>query len=258
MIGMRAVVVLVALVTGCLSKPPRPSGDPGDGGLDGDARPGTGPRVIASLGGSRAAASSLTTTIEVPDRPDRYLLATVQVGSDCATVAPSTILAQVEDADGTLHPLMPIASISGTPCGQTSRSELWELRAPPAGGLEVTVALDGIAMSLHGAAIVFAGIDQTTPTRAPASASGEGAFTSVEVAAEAGDLVLTTVGHGTTIETPGPLQKELFLVNHGTSTTLDNSSASTAPGAALVTTTFEAVGVDQWQTIAVPLRSSGR
>jgi hypothetical protein len=253
---MRAVVALVALA-GCFSKPPRPSGNTGDGGADDDAKLDRGPRVVFQQAASRVQGSSLTNQATVPDALDRYLVVTLQIGASCDVAAPSPILAQAEDENGTVHPLTSIATVLGTPCGETSRSELLELRAPPAGLLEITVALDGIADSLHSAAIVFAGIDQVTPTRESSTAEGEGAFTSVVVAAEAGDLVLTTLGHGAAIETAGPLQEEVFRLNRGNETTLNNSAASTAPGAAILTMTFEAIGVDQWQSIAIPLRPSG-
>ncbi len=249
---LRAAVLV--LVAGCFSKPPRP--DVGDAGLDGasSARP----RLVDTLPAARTQASSVTYSITVPEEPDPYLLVTLQVGSNCDDTAPPLATAEVQDQNAVAQPLVSIATLTGTPCLGNTRSELFELRTPAPGTYSIVLAVSGIAPSLHSAALVFANVDQANPTRGTATASGEGAVATVSITSVESDLIVNTVGHGTTLETPGPEATEIFRRNLDSSTTLNNSGASFAAGTGEgVEMTWEAVGLDQWQTIVAALRAAG-
>lgn len=249
---LRAVLVLAA---GCFSKPPRPD-ELGDAGADGagSARP----RLVDKLTAARSQASSVTYSISVPDEPDPYLLVTLQLGTHCDDTAPPLALTEVHDQDGASHPLVSIATLTGTPCLGNTHSELFELRAPAPGTYSVVLSVAGIAPSLHSAALVFANVDRANPIRQTATASGEGALATVAIASVESDLIVNTIGHGTTLEKPGANSTEIFRRNIDSSTTLNNSGASLASGTGgLVEMTWEAVGLDQWQTISAAVRAAG-
>lgn len=245
--------VLLLVMAGCFTKPAPP------GGGDPDAAPiEPGPRKLQHTARSRNDGASLTYTISVQDEPDRYLLVTAQIGGNCIDVVPPIITAEVRDTAMNVYPLVSITNVRGVPCGvDAAHLELYELRSPPAGSLAVTIALATQPSSLHSAAIAFANVDQITPTRPIASATGESVLASVVAEAEPGDLVVNTIGHGQTLQNPGPNQTEIFRTNVDSSNTLNNSGASLAPGAGFVEMTWEAAAVDQWQTIATPLRTAG-
>ncbi len=248
-----AVLVLAA---GCFTKPPRPDGASGDAGTDGasSARP----RLVDKLPAARQQASSVAYSISVPDEPDPYLLVTLQVGTHCDDAAPPLLTAEVRNQIGEVQPLGSIANITGTPCLGNTHSELFELRAPAPGTYEIVLSVAGVAPSLHSAALVFANVDRESPTRQTATASGEGALAAVLIPSVESDLIVNAIGHGTTLEPPGPNATEIFRRNIDSSTTLNNSGASFAAGTGdLVEMTWDAVALDQWQTISAALRAAG-
>ena len=258
--AMRGVLLIAAMAgvaTGCFTRPPRPADDAAPAPDDADLVA-PGPRVLQSSARSRNDGPSLAYTISIPSEAD-YLLVTAQIGGTCSNPAPPIATIEARDESMTTHPLTSIATITGTPCSADgSHAELFELRSPPEGSLEIVIALVGIAPSLHTAAIAFANVDPDNPTRATATASGDSARTSVSVEARPGDLVVNTLGHGQTIDTPGPKQMEIFRTNVDSTTTLNNSSASTAAGGSgEIEMTWEARAVGQWQSIAVALRTAG-
>jgi hypothetical protein len=246
--------VALVLAAGCFSKPPRP--EPGDAGVDGAAS--ARPRLVDKLAAARSQASSVTYSITIPDEADPYLLVTLQLGTHCDDTAPPVNLAEVQDQDGASQPLVSIASLASTPCLGNTHSELFELRAPAPGTYAVVLSVAGIAPSLHSAALVFANVDRANPIRETATASGEGALATVAIASEESDLIVNAVAHGTTLEQPGPNATEIFRRNIDSSTTLNNSGASFAAGTGdLIEMTWEAGGLDQWQTISAALRATG-
>jgi hypothetical protein len=119
---------------------------------------------------------------------------------------------------------------------------------------DVLITLSGAVQNAHSGAMVFTGVDQDTPVRASASASGVGTASTVTVESAPGDLVVNTVGQGSKIGEPGPGQTERFIRNVDASATLNNSAGSTAPGTGSVTMTWTFPSPDEWQTIALSLR----
>lgn len=248
-------MLLVLAVTGCFAKPPRPEGEPADGPADGDAT--DRPRLAAAQPASRTAGSSLSYSITIPDEPDRYLLVTIQIGTNCDDSAPPITNAELH-AGIDIVPLVSVAQLISTPCGGNTHSELYELRAPAPGSHEVVVAVAGTAPSLHSAALAFVNVDGAQPIRAQTMATGDSAMSSVAIASEPGDLVVNTVGFGAAIDGPGASQHEIFRRNVATTTTLHNSAASFASGTgAQLDMTWDAASVEQWQTISTALRAPG-
>ncbi len=189
---------------------------------------------------------------------DRVLIVSVGLGiNDCGGTTVPTV-------SGVTYfgvALTRITSIVGTPCGaNTTRSEQWRLIDPATGTNNVVVTLSAATVSgqtIHSGAMAFSGVDQTTPVRAFAAASGTGTSSTVTVTSAVGDMVVNTVGQGNIITAPGGGQTQRFLNNVSNSTTINNSAGSTAPGAAssvAMTWTFGSTPVDEWQTISSSLQ----
>ena len=104
--------------------------------------------------------------------------------------------------------------------------------------------------------MAFAGVHQITPVRASATArAGNNSNTiSVMVASAPYDLVVETAGTGGNFNNPGMGQTMVFRNNASSGNTLDNSAASTKPGAAGMVTVSWSVGLDESQEIASSLR----
>jgi outer membrane protein assembly factor BamB len=203
------------------------------------------------------AVASLTYALTVPAGTDRALIVSVQLGSGCAGAAVPTVTGVTYAGVA----MTQITSILGTPCGPgTTRSEQWRLVAPATGTNSVVVTLSGAApATIHSGAMLFTGVHQTTPVRAFASASGgpasgNGGSSTVTVTSAVGDMIVNTVGQGTSITAAGQTQR--FLNNVNSSNTLNNSGGSTAPGAASVVMTWTFGASDEWQTISASLQPS--
>lgn len=210
------------------------------------------PPAFAAVANARGSGvASLTYSLAIPPGAGLFLLVSVQLGSNCTAAVPG-----VTGVTYSGLALTRITTIVGTPCGMsTTRSDQWQLVAPPDGVHDVVVTLAGNADTVHSGALAFTGIDQTTPVRASAIARGNSAKSSVDVVSQPGDLVVNTVGQGDSIVAPGGGQTERFKRNATGDNTLDNSAASTAPAAGTTTTmiwTFSIV--DEWQTISSTLK----
>jgi hypothetical protein len=115
--------------------------------------------------------------------------------------------------------------------------------------------LSALAVTLHSGAVALTGIDQTSPVRASMTASGTAATSGVVIASAPGDLVVDFVGHGTSINLPAMGQTLIYLHNVSAVDTLDNSAASSAPGASPSITMGWAFGTsDEFQALAASLR----
>lgn len=210
------------------------------------------PPAFAAVASARGAGvASLTYSLVIPPGAGRFLLVSVQLGSNCTAAVPA-----VAGVTYSGLALTRITTIVGTPCGMTTtRSDQWQLVAPPDGVHDVVVTLAGDADTIHSGALAFTGIDQATPVRAAAIARGDGTQSSVDVASQPGDLVVNTIGQGGGIVAPGAGQTERFKRNAGGGNTLDNSAASTATAAGTTTTmTWTFTVNDEWQTISSALQ----
>ena len=215
-----------------------------------DAMPPTAAFAAAAVMSANGA-SSLTYPLTIPAGSDRFLLVSVQLGTNC----PAGVVPNITSVAYNGVALTQLATIVGTPCGMTTtRSDQWQLVAPATGTHNVVVSLGGQAQSVHSGAMAFTGIDPSTPVRSSMKASGTGASSTVTVVSASGDLVVNTVGQGTSITAPGSGQTQRYLHNSDSSNTLNNSAGSTAPGAAMVTMTWTFGAVDEWQTISTSLR----
>jgi hypothetical protein len=210
------------------------------------------PPIFLAAGVARAAAvATFTYSVTIPGGSNRFLVVSVQEGSDCAAPVPTVTSVEYGGVAMTR-----VTSVLGTPCNTTTtRSEQWQLIAPAAGTHDVVVRLSGTALTIHSDALSFAGVNQTTPVRAVATGRGNTAAAAVTVSSAAGDLVVSMIGAGAVISGPGAGQTQRFLDNAGPTGNLDNSAGSTAPGAAsTIAMAWTMAAADQWQIIALSLR----
>jgi len=120
---------------------------------------------------------------------------------------------------------------------------------------DVVIALSASCLTLHVGALSFTGVDQTTPVRASMTGRGANMAATVVVPSAIGDLVVSSVGQGGSINETGTGQPLAFFQNARGDNTLDNSAVSTAPGVAPVTAMDWIFGsTDEWQMIAASLR----
>jgi hypothetical protein len=183
---------------------------------------------------------------------NRFLLVAIGVSTSCGD--PSRTVSVESVTYG--KPLGPIVEILGTPCNlMATRSALWGLASPDAGTADVVITLGGSMPAIHGGAVVLAGVDLADPVRASVTGADSGSGALLSVSSDPGDLVVSYFGHGWTIDSPGAGQSKVFIQRGSTMYTLDNSSMSTAPGAApSVTMDWNAGVMDQWQMIAASMR----
>lgn len=209
------------------------------------------PMVAAVSSANAGSVASLSYALAIPPGTGRFLLVSVQLGSNCTAAVPEVLAVKYGGVA-----LSRITSIVGTPCGMTTtRSEQWQLVAPPTGMATVEIVLASAGNTIHSGALAFTGIDQMTPVRATAIGRGDGMQSSVAVASEPGDLVVNTVGQGAGINAPGTGQTQRFKRNTSGDNTLDNSAASTAPATGPSTAmSWTFTEVDEWQSISTSLQ----
>jgi hypothetical protein len=209
------------------------------------------PTLVASEHAHISVAATLSFSLTVPPGDDRYLLVAAGIGSHGGdTTVPSVTGISYGGA-----PLTRVSFVTGTPAAQNAtRSEQWQLIAPPVGTADVAITLSGAGVTVHGGALAFTGVDPAMPVRASVTGSGEGTDASVSVTSAPDDLVVSIVGHGNAIVATGTGQSPVYIQNVTTSTSLDNSAASTASGAPTVAMTWTFIDVDVWQMIVSSLR----
>lgn len=192
--------------------------------------------------------------VAVPTLQRGALVVSVQIGSNCAPADPDVPL--VENVSYAGVGLTQIKQVVGTPCNDSlTRSEVWLLVAPPAGTAAVVVDLSGPGDTVHSAAIVVDGVDQTTPVRAIGFQTGDASVGSAQVDTVPGDLVLSFAGQGDFIDSTSVGFTELFRFNVDAQNTLNNTAASfkiAADTVELPGWAFE--DPDDYQLIAVSLR----
>jgi hypothetical protein len=238
--------LVVASSTACFTKPDRPP-EPAD--IDG---PSARPHIVGKNRGNNITSATMSYPLAIPAGDSLLLIAGVALGANCTEPIPSVL----EISAGGVQ-LTRLESIVGTPCGGGSRSEQWILAQPPAGDMVlVTFVLDAPATSFHTMAMAIDGVHPTQPIRNSATNFGRGTTSTVVVDSGATDLVIDTIGQGGAISGPGAAQNREFQMNQSGDTTLDNSGASSKPGAdGRVTMTWEFSQNDEWQTIATSIKS---
>lgn len=212
----------------------------------------TPPMVVAAPRDHNTNASTLQVTLTVMPGTARYLLVALEIGSMCGDAGVATVTSVSYGGVA----LERVAQIVGTACSQTAtRSEQWGLVAPAVGTGDVVVMLSDKVASLHVAALLFTGISQTMPVRASQTGSGRSNSASVSVASAVGDLVVSTVGNGDEVVAAGGGQDTVFILPGSGNNTLDNSGASTKPGASpMVAMDWKFNIADEWQMIVSSLR----
>src|SRR5450432_133148 len=146
-------------------------------------------------------------------------------------------------------------TLYGASTNGTVRSELWYLKAPPAGAHNVVVTA-ALPTALTATSMSFTGVNQTTPLGTMGSAIGTGP--SLTTATVVGEPILDVVGAvGTTTPTVSGATQTVRQTNN-TSTGVDHVviGSSTAPGAASPVTTGWTVASADWAYLAVPIHAS--
>lgn len=228
---------------------------PADAPLDAPAdsgMPAAAPALVTSAATHAVSVATVHLPLTMPATTDGFVLVSVAIGSNCSDTAVPTV-ASVAYAGIALGR---VTAITGTPCAAAAtRSEQWALAGPAIGTTDVVVTLSGSAATVHVGALAISGVDPVMPVRASATGNGSDIAASVIVESAPGDLVVSTVGQGDGIAATGAGQTRVFLLNVGGSNTLDNSGASTAPGAApMVAMNWTFGSSDQWQMIASSIR----
>ena len=210
------------------------------------------PFLVNALFGNTEDASTLTYPMTVPPGANRYMIVSVQLGSDCHVLEPDISSVTFDGI-----PLTQLATITGTPCGMTTtRTDQWVLVAPPTGTFPILVTLSAVtAYSVHSGALAFANVNQTTPVRMSVNATESGTGSFLAIPSTLGDLVVTTVGYGGNFITgAGTDQTIAFNDSEGGGDTLDNAAASTQPGVSPSVAAFWSGGSnDEWQLIGTSL-----
>jgi len=214
-----------------------------------DASTGGPPQLLVQKTGHTGSGALMQTlTLSIPPADRTVLLVDVGLSGD-ANFAPV-----IETISFAGLPLTFIDRAMGVPTQPTTVSELWQMVAPPAGNNEmVQITLSSPGLSFHAGAFVFEAVDQTAPVRSSVPGSGRGSAATGTIASMPGDTVLGVVGAGSAITLTDGAQ-ELYKDNVSSAYTLDNSSASTAPGADSVTISWTLAQLDNWQTMLVSLR----
>ncbi len=193
--------------------------------------------------------ASLDYTFDTP-AASNLLLVTAETGHGSCDEAPT--VTSISYANVTLSP---IAQILGVPlCATDTRSEVWALISPPLGSAQVSVVLSGSDGTVHSTAIAFENANLLQPVRNTATALGMAATPRCRSRAPRVISSSASWVRATSIANAGPGSNLLFIDDVTPATSLDNTAASTLPGAASATADWSFGGSDLWQEILVSLR----
>lgn len=188
--------------------------------------------------------------LDIPAANRTVLLVNIGLSSDNTPgIDTRPVIASVSYA-GT--PMTKFDSIVGVPVQPDTRSELWELTAPPAGINTLDIELASPGSSLHMGALVFAEVDQTTPVRTSQPSSGMGNVGTAMITSMPGDTVVAFIGAGNAITSINGA--DTIYVDNGTEGySLDNSAAASTAGSASVMVNWSLEADDNWQAILASL-----
>jgi len=233
------------------------AGSTGDGGGERDAQDDapvdadtTPPAVTMYADAHATNMATLSYQLDIPASRDRLLLVSAQTGNTCSQLAPATI-DSITYGGMALAPVETILGVQN--CATDTRTEVWALVAPPTGTAMVVVTLSAAEPTLHSIAVAFEGVDPTTPVGDRESASGAADAASVTVASSPYELVVSFVGQGSGINRP-TTGTPIVIDNVSSGSSLDNSGASTVPGAASVAASWVFGSSDNFQEVALSLR----
>jgi hypothetical protein len=209
------------------------------------------PQLTLALGTTGTTETSLALALQPPDGDNRFLLVAVAMSADPAHLTPTV---------GTIKyggvALTALDAINVVPDSPGTRTELWQLVAPPTGSNSVAATLVSPAITVHVDAYMFVNVNQTMPVRTTVHGSGRATSASLAVPSADGDLVVSMVGQGTTIDSVATPQAAVLLENVESGHTLNNTAGSVGPGASPATTvawTFQPPNDDNWQLIVAAL-----
>jgi len=225
-----------------------------DAGVRVDARVDAyaGPRATPSLVANGKKAGTNVATLSVPitvpaglTSPRLYV--SVHVGGSCGY----TTTHQVQSVTLAGMALTRMGSRVGSKCQTTptTRTEIWELLAPPEGAVMVNISIGGgTSTTLHSIAFVVDNVDDERPF---VTAVNSGTSGMIAVPSAPGELVIAALGTGNTIlDTPAPA----IVQNVTTAYALDNSAVFTATSTTASTSiSFAQANTDEWQFVALSL-----
>jgi hypothetical protein len=218
-----------------------------------DAGTGTGmPQLTLALGTTGTTETSLALALQPPDGENRLLLVAVAMSADAMHLTPTVGTITYGGVALTARDV-----INTVPDSPGTRTELWQLVAPPTGTNSVAATLVSPAIAVHVDAYTFINVNQTMPVRATVHGSGRATSASLAVPCADGDLVVSVVGQGTTIDSVASPQAAVLLENVESGHTLNNTAGSVGPGANQATTvawTFQPPNDDNWQLIVAALQ----
>jgi hypothetical protein len=193
------------------------------------------------------AATSITISgLAVGNNANRYMI--VGVGTWDATAADTVVSAVTFNGSGTGW-----GQITSRISGDNNRASLWGKTAPDVATASVVVTLAGTCAEIGANALSAYGVDQTTPTGAPAGADGSASAATVNVTAAADDLVYDcvycNVGSAPTVGASQTQRMNMVVV------TGSRILTSTEPGATTVTMSWTGT-LDFWTHTAVALKAA--
>jgi hypothetical protein len=146
------------------------------------------------------------------------------------------------------------------PSASWGEVSIWRRVTPQAGSsLSVVCTITSGTADIHGGAITFAGVHQTTPERSTAVALNDSNGTSPSLTIGAGnsdpnDWTYCVVGSGSALSLPTQTEQWLENVDNGTGG--NNAAGDTAQGSASAITYGWTNSVDVWRCCAVSIRAA--
>jgi uncharacterized repeat protein (TIGR01451 family) len=135
--------------------------------------------------------------------------------------------------------------------GTMARAEIWRLLNPSAGTTNVVITLASTATEISAGAMVFSGVDQTTPFSVTNTSFGNSAAPSITIGSVTNEKVFTIVScrSATTMTPTGTGQTNLWGFARNPYT-----AASLTPGATSVTNSWTATSGQQWVAVGVSIK----
>ncbi|MEY2427126.1 MAG: large repetitive protein, partial [Verrucomicrobiota bacterium] len=135
--------------------------------------------------------------------------------------------------------------------GNSDRAEIWRMLNPPVGAANVVITFGGNANGISVGAMIYSGVDQTTPFSRTNTADGNSSTPSVTIVSAANEEVFNVGGirSGTSAVTTGAGQVKLWGLAGD-----PFGAGSHTPGAASVTSAWTVASGGLWTSIAVSIK----
>jgi len=212
------------------------------------------PMLVANAHGHNTAVTSIDVQLTIPSSGIKHVIVgVVSVSNGAAAAAdPDPALTWVCPGAATLT-LNVVADVRDA--ASHSRTQVW-LRGAPATNMvcQLHVALASACVNVHVGALGFINVNQASPILNGQTSTGTATSAQNNMIASATtNLVVSTIGASTSISAHGASQT-LVYTDDVTATALDNTSVTTARGAASVNQSFTVSAVGLWQIASVSLQ----